>query len=177
MEKKVSKAIEQKQAVVKEIAKRVNRAQSIVFVDYRGIKVVDDTALRSACRKAGVEYVVLKNKLVQRALKDMGVEGLDKQLEGPTAFVFGYNDAIAPAKIISEYVALKKLKAIKGGIIEGKTADQVQMSALATIPDRKTLIAQLLCMMNSPVRRLATALNAPLSGLAAALKAIADKKS
>ena len=164
MEKKISKAIQQKQKDVKEIGEKLKKAQSVVFVDYRGIKVNDDTSLRRACRKAGIEYTVLKNKLVMRALNDMGVKELDKQLEGPTAFAFGYNDVVAPAKLIAEHVAQKKLAAIKGGLIEGKAATQDQVKALAQIPDKRTLVAQLLCMLNTPISR-----------FAATLKAIADK--
>jgi len=177
MEKKVSKAIEKKMVEVKEIGEKLKKAQSVVFVDYRGIKVCDDTNLRRAFRKAGVEYTVLKNKLVMRALADMGVEGLDKTLEGPTAFAFGYDDIVAPAKIVAESIAMKKLKSIKGGLIEGKAATKEQVSALAFMPDKKTLIAQLLCMLNTPISRLAFVLNAPTRGLAVALQAIADKKA
>ena len=166
MEKKISKAIVQKQKTVKEIGDKLKKAQSVVLVDYRGIKVNDDTNLRRACRKAGVEYTVLKNKLVMRALNEMGVKELDKQLEGPTAFAFGYKDAVAPAKLISEYVAMRKLAAIKGGLVEGRAATREQVGALASIPDKRTLVAQLLCVLNAPVR-----------GLAVALKAIADKKA
>ena len=166
MEKKISKAVLEKQKAVKEIGEKLKKAQSVVFADYRGIKVNDDTNLRRACRKAGIEYTVLKNKLVMRALNDMGIKELDKQLEGPTAFAFGFNDVVAPAKLIAEHVAQKKLASIKGGLIEGKAATQAQVAALALIPDKKTLIAQLLCMLNAPVR-----------GLAVALNAIAEKKA
>ncbi len=165
MEKKVSKAMQEKQKAVKEISEKFKKAQSVVFVDYRGIKVVDDTSLRRTCRKAGVEYTVLKNKLVLRALKGLDIKGLEQQLEGPTAFAFGFDDIVAPAKIVFENVAAKKLTAIKGGVIEGKPATQAEMNTLAQIPDKKTLIAQLLCMLNAPVR-----------GLAVALNAIAEKK-
>jgi len=164
MEKKDSKALIEKKKVVGEIGEKLKKAQSVVFVDYRGIKVNDDTALRRNCRKAGVEYTVLKNKLVMRALNDIGIKELDGLLEGPTAFAFGYNDIVAPAKIVFENVTQKKLKAIKGGLIEGKPASQEQMNTLAAIPDKNTLIAQLLCVLNAPIR-----------GLAVALKAISEK--
>lgn len=164
MGKKVSKAIEEKKKAVKAIGDKLKKAQSVVLVDYRGIKVNDDTALRRACRKANVEYTVLKNKLVLRALNEMGIKELDKQLEGPTAFAFGYDDLVAPAKIVAENVTMKKLKAIKGGIIEGKPATAAEMNTLAMIPDKNTLIAQLLAMLTAPVR-----------GFAVALKAIAEK--
>lgn len=160
MEKKVSKAMLEKQKAVKEIGEKFKKAQSVVFVDYRGIKVIDDTNLRRTCRKAGVEYTVLKNKLVIRALNEMGIKELDAQLEGPTAFAFGYNDLIAPAKIIAENVTAKKLVSMKGGLIEGKPASPAEMNVLAAIPDKNTLIAQLLCVLNAPIRGLAVALNA-----------------
>ena len=164
MEKKVSKALIEKQKAVKEIGEKLKKAQSVVFVDYRGIKVVDDTSMRRKCRNANVEYTVLKNKLVLRALNDLGIKGLEAQLEGPTAFAFGYDDIVAPAKIIAENVTAKKLSSIKGGLIEGKPATKEEMTVLASIPDKMTLIAQLLGMLTAPMR-----------GLAVALKAVADK--
>ena len=114
MEKKMTKAQAEKQKIVADISEKLKRAQSVVFVDYRGVKVNDDTAMRRECRKAGVEYTVLKNKLVMRALHDMNIKELDGVLEGPTAFAFGMADLIAPAKIVAQSVAQKKLAKILG---------------------------------------------------------------
>ena len=104
----MSKNLEIKKGVVAGIKEKFEKAQSVVLVDYRGLTVAEDTELRNQLRKAGVEYAVLKNTMINLATKGMGFEEIDKHLEGPTAVAFGYEDAIAPAKILTEFV--KKAK-------------------------------------------------------------------
>ena len=103
------KIIEMKATQVAEVAEKLKKAQSVVFFDYRGLTVEEVTNLRSEMRKAGVEYVVLKNTIVERAARENGTdESVNEMLKGPSAFAFGYNDAVAPAKIIKD--AIKKYK-------------------------------------------------------------------
>ena len=116
-------AIALKAKQVEDIAEKVKKAKSVVIVDYRGLTVAQDTEMRVNMRNAGVDYKVLKNRLVLRALNNCGFEGFEKVLEGPTAVAFGYEDAVAPAKIVAETITKTNNKiAIKGGIIEGKQA-------------------------------------------------------
>ena len=96
----MSKNQESKVAVVANIKEKFEKAQSVVLVNYQGINVEQDTALRNQFRQAGVEYAVLKNTLVRRAVNEMGITGLDAQLEGPSAFAFGMSDPVSPAKVV-----------------------------------------------------------------------------
>lgn len=149
-----------KEKEVADIQDKVAKAKSIVIVDYRGLTVAEDTEMRVNMRKNGVEYKVLKNRLVLRALNAAGYEGFDKILEGPTAVAFGYDDAVAPAKIVSDTVAKtnNKIK-VKGGIVEGKAAEISEIAALAKIPAKPVLVAQLLGMLTNPMRSLAVAMS------------------
>ena len=153
-------AIEQKSQQVEEIVEKIKKSKSIVIVDYRGLNVSQDTEMRVAMRNAGVDYKVLKNTLVLRAFNACGIEGYDKVFEGPTAVAFGYDDAVAPAKIVSETVSKTNNKiAIKGGVIEGKAASVEEINTLAKIPAKPVLVGQLLGMLTSPMRSLAVVLS------------------
>mgnify|MGYP000655230559 FL=1 len=104
----MSKSRELKEQKVAEIKERFEKAQGIVVIDYRGINVEQVTALRKQFREAGVEYVVLKNTLVQRVADELGEKGLDHVLTGPNAFAFGYDDPVAPAKVITDFITKTK---------------------------------------------------------------------
>ena len=153
-------AIELKAKQVEDIADKVKRAKCVVLVDYRGLTVAQDTEMRVNMRNAGVDYKVLKNRLVLRALNNCGFEGFEKVLEGPTAVAFGYEDAVAPAKIVAETITKTNNKiAIKGGIIEGKQASAEDVNKLSKIPAKPVLVGQLLGMLTNPMRSLAVALS------------------
>jgi len=147
---------EEQVAVIEDKAKR---AKGIVLVDYRGLNVAEDTEMRNNLRKEGVEYKVLKNRLVLRAFNNAGYEGFDKVLEGPTAVAFSYEDATAPARIIMESVKKTNKISVKGGVVEGKILDAAAITAVANIPSREVLLAQLLGLLTSPMRSLAIAVN------------------
>ena len=155
----LSESKKKKIAEAVEIGEKLKKAKSIVLIDYRGFNVAEDTKLRCAFRKAKVEYKVLKNTLVRRALNDIGIKELDGKLNGPTAVAFGYDDALAPAKIIMASIAATKKMNVKGGLFEGKVIDEEQVKALATIPDKTTLVAMLLAMLTAPIRKMAVALD------------------
>lgn len=145
---------------VEEITEKVKKAKTVVLVDYRGLTVAQDTEMRAEMRKAGVDYKVLKNRLVLRAFNDCGLSGFDKILEGPTAVAFGYEDEVAPAKLVADTVAKTNNKiAIKGGVIAGKQASVEEVNALAKIPAKPVLVAQLLGMLTNPMRSLAVAIS------------------
>ena len=153
-------AIAQKAQQVEDIAEKVKKAKSVVLVDYRGLTVAQDTEMRVSLRQAGVDYKGLKTRLVLRAFNGCGFDGFEKVLEGPTAVAFGYEDPVAPAKIVAETVTKTNNKiAIKGGIIEGKQASVDEINALAKIPAKPVLVAQLLGMLTNPMRSLAVALS------------------
>ncbi|MEL7608662.1 MAG: 50S ribosomal protein L10 [Bacillota bacterium] len=152
--------ISMKAAKVAEIKEKLQKAQSIVVFDYRGLTVEEVTALRNEMRKAGVDYEVIKNAIVERAAQELGIpESVHSLLKGPSAFAFGYEDAAAPAKILKELVRKLKKCEMKGGIVNGAIFDQNQVNALADLPSREQLIARLLGSMMSPISGLAIVLD------------------
>lgn len=152
--------IAMKEQHVNEIVERLNKAQSVVMFDYRGLTVSEVTALRVEMRKAGVEYVVLKNTMVERACEQANIsDDVKEMLKGPSAFAFGYDDPVAPAKIIKEFIKKTKKCAIKGGIVDNRVTDVAGIEALADLPSREVLIARMLGSMMSPVTGLAIALD------------------
>ncbi len=165
------KNIEMKAEQVAVVQEKLQKAQSVVVFDYRGLTVAQVTELRAEMRKQGVEYLVLKNAIVERAA---AADGVDEQflsyLKGPSAFAFSYEDAVAPAKILKESVKKYKKCEIKGGLINGVVSDATAMNTLADLPSREVLIARLLGSMMSPISGLAIALDqvAKKNGSAAA---------
>ncbi|MDO4564371.1 MAG: 50S ribosomal protein L10 [Clostridia bacterium] len=161
-----AKIIEMKAAKVQEIVEKIERAKSVVMIDYRGLTVAEVTDLRNEMRKEGVEYVVLKNHSVYRACDQLKVdESINEYLHGPSAFAFGYDDAVAPARILKAFMKKTKKCSFKGGIVEGSVMNAREIEALADLPSREVLIARLLGSMMSPI-----------SGLAIVLDQIAKKK-
>ena len=149
----LSQAQEQKKLVVAQIREKLEKAQSVVIIDYRGLTVAEVTELRNEFRKAGVEYQVLKNTLIKIAANEMGITGLDNILEGPTAVAFGYEDMIAPAKILSEFAKKSKKLTIKCGVCDGAYLDEAGVQALANLPSKETLIAKIMGSMMSSVSK------------------------
>ena len=156
----MSANFEAKKVIVEEIKEKIKSAKTLTFVDYRGLTAVEDTALRAAFRKANAEYKVYKNRLLLRALEELGMTGYDAILEGTTAVAFGYEDEVSTAKILVDTIKNTKKMQLKGGILDGKQIDVAMIETLAKIPSKEVLITQLLYVLQSPVRGLAIALDA-----------------
>lgn len=165
-----------KEAVVAEVVEKLGASQGVVLTDYRGLNVAEVTELRSKLREAGVEFKVLKNTLTRRAANEVGIEGLDPYLEGPTAIAFGVNDPVSPAKILAEFAKAHKNLEIKAGILEGKVIDIEGVKALADLPSREELLAKALAGMQSPLYGFAGVLQANLRNLVYVLNAIKEKQ-
>ena len=148
-----------KEAVVSEIKESFDGAQTIVFYDYRGLTVEQVTELRKQMREAGVEYKVLKNTMIKRAVDALGIEGVNV-LEGPTAVAIGRNDPVAPARILNDFVKKVKKTEIKGGIVFGKAATLQQIEYLATLPSKEQLIASLMSVINGVTSKFVRTLEA-----------------
>jgi len=168
--------LQQKKEVVKALSEKISSAKAMVFADYRGLTVEQDTELRSALRKAGVEYRVVKNTLTKLAAKETGLEELDPFLSGPTALALSDSDPVAPAKILSEYAKKFEKLELKVGVVEGKIIDINGIKALADLPPREVLIAKVLGGFNAPISGLVNVLNANIRGLVVALNAIREQK-
>lgn len=154
------KVLQEKQEIVSSLSGEFKNAKSIVFAEYRGLTVAQDTEMRAAMRKAGVRYQVIKNTLSGRALIDAGVTGIDELVKGPTAIAYSKDDAVAPAKAVKQYAdKWDKLK-IKGGIMEGTVISLAEVNQLASIPAREVLYGQIVCGLITPIASLAMILNA-----------------
>lgn len=158
--------LEQKQQIVADLAEKIKSSVSGVLVNYQGITVEDDTAMRKALREAGVAYMVVKNTLTGRACAEAGYEDMKQYLSGMTAIAISQNDAVAPAKILKKYAEKVENFKILAGYVDGAVVNEATVNALADIPSREVLIAKFLGSIQSP-----------LYGLAYALQAVADKKA
>ncbi|HHX1777511.1 50S ribosomal protein L10 [Enterococcus faecalis] len=153
-------AIAKKETLVQAAAEKFESAASVVIVDYRGLTVEEVTNLRKQLRDAGVEMKVIKNSILSRAAKKVGLDGLDEVFTGPTAVAFSNDNVVAPAKIIDEFAKDAKALEIKGGVIEGKVSSVEQITALAKLPNREGLLSMLLSVLQAPVRNVAYAVKA-----------------
>ena len=171
----MSANFEAKKQLVEEIKEKFSNAKTIAFVDYRGITVDEDTAMRRKFRESGCEYKVYKNRLMLKALSDLGIECPQNLFEGTTAVALGYADEVAPAKILCDTINATKKMAIKFGILNGVCVSAGDIEALAKLPSKEELIAKLLGTLNNPITSLCRVLQAPTRGLAVALNAIATK--
>lgn len=154
------KVLQEKQEIVSGLTKEFKSAQAIVFAEYRGLTVAQDTEMRAAMRKAGIHYQVIKNTLSSRALKDAGIEGAEEMAKGPTAIAYSTNDVVAPAKIIKQYADKFDKFKMKGGIMDGKVLSLDDVTKLASIPGREVLYGQIVCGLITPIASLAMILNA-----------------
>ena len=160
-----AKVLSEKQAIVAELTEKIQKASAGVLVDYKGITVEEDTALRRECRENGIDYAVVKNTLLRFAFNNTGLNELDDLLNGTTSLALCEEDVVAPARVMSDYA--KKLNdkfVIKGGFMDGKPVSLETIHSLASIPALPVLRAQFLGTML-----------APITGLAVVLKQIAEK--
>ena len=162
--------------VVQGIVRDLNSAKSIVLVDYRGITVAQDTELRTALRKAGVKYRIVKNTMTTFAVKEVGLDGLVEKLKGPTAMASSDTDLVAPAKVMAEFAKKIDKLEIKAGVVEGKVIDLGGVKALAELPPKEILISTVLGTLKAPITGLVNVLNGNIRGLVCALNAIAEQK-
>ena len=161
-----AKVLSEKQAIVADLTNKLQNAAAGVLVDYKGITVAEDTALRAELRKNNVEYAVVKNTLLRFAVDNCGMNELDSLLNGTTSLAICQDDPVAPARVVNDFA--KKIEGrfeIKGGFMYGKVMPLDEVMALANIPPLPVLQAQVLGTML-----------APISGLACVLKQIAEKQ-
>ncbi len=155
-----AKVLSEKQAIVAELKERIKSSGSGVFVDYKGITVLEDTALRSELRKNDVEYSVIKNTLCRRAIDELGLSEIDPILNGTTSLATSTGDPIAPFRIVSEFA--KKMGAdkfnVKAGYMDGKVLSMAELTEISTLPSKDALYAKVLGTMLAPITSLAVVL-------------------
>jgi len=169
-------SLEQKKALVSEIKDKLTNAHSVVCADYRGMTVKEVTELRSLLRKQGVELKVIKNTLIKIAADETGVEGLDSLLVGTNMWAFSMQDAVAAAKVMKTFAKDHPNLVIKGGIMDNKAIDANAVIALADLPSREVLLAQLAGLFQSPIVGLVNVLQGPIRKMGYALEAVRAAK-
>ena len=154
-----AKVLESKKAVVATLSGKIKEASSVVFVDYKGITVAQDTELRKQFREAGVEYSVVKNTLTNFAAKDAGYD-FAEILNGTTAMASTTGDPIAPARIVCEFAKKNKnTLSIKGGLVEGSVLSADQLNGFGELPSKNALVASVLGTFLAPISSLAFVLD------------------
>lgn len=156
-----AKVLSEKQAIVATLTDSIKAASSGVLVDYKGITVAEDTALRAELRENGVEYAVVKNTLLRRALGNVDMSALDEVLNGSTSLAVSKDDPVAPMRIINKYAKqMGDRFNIKAGFMDGQILPLTDVLALAELPSKDTLLAQALGMLLSPITSLAVVIKA-----------------
>ena len=166
---------DQKAAVVDEIAAQISEAQAVIAVDYRGTSVPQAAELRAKLRDADTTFRIVKNSLTERAADKAGADTLKKLLEGPTAFAFVHGDTAAAAKALNDFTREVDTFQFKGGVMDGEAVSVDDLKAIARLPTREVLDAQLVGLVASPLTGLVRGLNGLISGLAVQLGQIAEK--
>ena len=156
------KILAAKKQVVSDLTEKIKGSVSGVVVNYTGITVADDTAMRAALRKAGVEYTVYKNTMIGRACEGAGYSDLKKILEGMSALAISTEDPVAPAKILKEYADKIETFELKGGFVDGEVLDKAGVEELAAIPSKPILIGKMLGSLQKSLYGLAYVLQAKI---------------
>lgn len=164
----------EKERLVAELKDKLEGASALYYTDFTGLNVKKMTDLRRRFRKAGVEYVVIKNTLALRAVNESGLTG--ERLRGPTGIVVG-RDAVAAAKVLTDFAReFEQKPEIKGGMLDGKSIDTAQVKKLASLPSREQMLAELGAGMQSPIASLIGAMNGLMGMFAGALEALRTQR-
>lgn len=167
--------LDEKKAVVAEVSKQIENAQSIILAEYRGVDVGNMTSLRVKARNSGVYLKVLKNKLVKRAIEDTPFSSLSEDMVGP--LVFGISDdPVAAAKVLNDFAKENDLFVIKSGAMPNERLDADAIKALASLPSREELLAKLLGTMQAPITTFVRTLNEVPTKFVRGLAAVRDQK-
>ncbi len=165
---------EDKVALIKE---KVDKAQVAIITEYQGLSVEEITKLRRALQKVGGDYMVTKNTLAKIAVKGTPYEVLTDSMKGPIALAFGFEDQVAPAKALSQFIKETKKGEILGAVLDGKLMSAEEAKALATLPSKEEIYAKMLGCINSPASGIANSVNAVMSSLVRAIAAVRDQKA
>jgi large subunit ribosomal protein L10 len=164
----------EKEALVTELRDKLKSAQSLYYTDFTGLNVKRMTELRRRLKRAGIDYVVIKNTLALRAVNESGLVG--EKLKGPTGLVVG-KDPVAAARVLTEFAKeFEDRPAMKGGLLQGKAINNAQLKRMASLPSREQMLADLAASMQSPMAAFVGALSGPLYMFAGALDALKSQR-
>lgn len=168
----------QKQEILRDLSEKIKKAKSVVFAKFGNLTVKENEELRSALKKENSEYYVAKKTLMDISFKDSKIEGLNiKEMDGRVAVIFGYEDEVAPARIIDEFQKTHEDKIeFSAAILENKLLGAEEVTALAKLPSKQELYAKIVGSINAPVFGFVNVLAGNLRGLVNVLKAIEEKK-
>ena len=166
----------EKVAKIAEIKELLSNSKCTILVDFCGLTVAQDTALRRKMREAGVHYNVVKNTLLRIAAQEVGIEGLEPSLEKNTAIAVAPEDPVAVAKIICDFAKENKELKVKVGVLDGKVIDVDAIKALASLPPKEVLVAKLLGSMNAPISGFVGVLQGTIRKVVYALDAVRQAK-
>ncbi len=164
----------EKEQLVTELRDKLVNAQSLYYTDFTGLNVKRMTELRRRLKRAGVDYVVIKNTLALRAVNESGLAGTT--LKGPTGLVVG-KDPVAAARVLTEFAKeFEDRPSVKGGLLQGKAINNAQVKRMASLPSREQMLADLAASMQSPMAAFVGALSGPLYMFAGALDALKSQR-
>ena len=166
----------EKVAKIAEIKELLSTSKCTILVDFCGLTVAQDTALRRKMREAGVHYNVVKNTLLRIAAQEVGIEGLEPSLEKNTAIAVAPEDPVAVAKIVCDFAKENKELKVKVGVLDGKVIGAEEIKALAALPPKEVLVAKLLGSMNAPISGFVNVLQDTIRNVVSALDAKKKKK-
>lgn len=166
----------EKLAKVAEIKELLTNSKCTVLVDFCGLTVAQDTALRRKMREAGVTYIVVKNTLLRIAANEAGIEGLDSVLEKNTAIAVSPEDPVAVAKIVCDFAKENKALVVKAGVLDNRVIDVAAVKELAALPPKEVLLAKMLGSMNAPITGFVNILQGTIRNVVYALNAIREQK-
>jgi large subunit ribosomal protein L10 len=168
---------QEKDVVVGELQTKLRTASAFYLTDFTGLNVKQITEFRSRLRKQGVEYVVVKNTLAQRALQGLELPDVAASFTGPTGLVIGERDAVAAAKVLTDFMKeYGDRPAVKGAVVERRSIDAAQVRKLADMPPREVLLAQIAGGLQQPMSRLVGGMSQLMAGFARAVDALRQQK-
>ena len=151
----------QKATEIDELTDRLSRAQLTIITDYRGLSVTALQDFRSRVRPMDAEFRVAKNTLTRIAAERVGIEGLETQLEGPTAILFAYGDVVAPAKAVSDFARTSRILQVRAGVMNNQVLNASDVEAISSLPPREELLGKLVGLLASPMARTVGVLSGP----------------
>lgn len=172
------KTRKQKKDILEKFSQGLEESKSSVFVNFSRIPVKEIDSLRQKCKESGAKYAVAKKTLLKKALAEKGFSGAeDQDLSGEVATIFGFNDEVTPAKLVSEFIKTHENMKILGGILENNLIDAEKVKALSKLPSKEELLAKIVGSIAAPMSGLVNVLQGNIRGLVYTLSAIRDKKS
>ena len=162
---------------ISQMKEKIDKAKVAIVTDYKGLSVEEITKLRRLIQKEDADYMVTKNTLAKIAIKGTEYEVLADSLTGPVAIAFGFDDQVAPAKVLAKFMKETKKGEILAAAMDGKLLSASEAKALATLPSKQEIYAKMLGCINSPASGIANSINAVMSSLTRAMAAVRDQKS